>query len=79
MLAGQLEQVSVVARLLAAQRLLVSHILAGVALIFQVCLSGASNVGVQARFWRRKAGESAVSPVPKVLLTIAKPLLSLLS
>lgn len=40
MLAGQLEQVSVVARLLASQRLLGAHILAGVALILQVCLSG---------------------------------------
>lgn len=56
MLAGQLEQVSVVARLLASQRLLGAHILAGLALILQVCLSGASNVGVQMRSLTSKSG-----------------------
>lgn len=47
MLAGQLEQeqVSVVARLLTfLQCLLVSHILANVTVILQVCASGGSNL-----------------------------------
>lgn len=51
MLAGQLEQVSVVARLLASQRLLVSHILADVAVILQVCSSAASNVWASDEFF----------------------------
>lgn len=47
MLAGQLEQeqVSVVARLLTLQRLLVSHILADVTVILQVCVSSGLNLG----------------------------------
>lgn len=52
MLAGQLEQeqVSVVARLLTLQRLLVSHILTDVTLILQVCVSSAFNIGVHAKY-----------------------------
>lgn len=65
MLAGQLEQVSVVARLLASQRLLGAHILAGLALILQVCLSGASNVGVQARFDVEKREKVPGAVIPK--------------